>query len=189
MKQIPIIRGKVNYTEGTGRYLVYGYFTSMQGQARNSIARFTSTGSLESFNPQVNGEVRTVILLNNDQILIGGQFSAGTYPNTYYNLARLNADGSVDTYFTRLLDSFGAVNSIGVQSTGKIVVGGLLHSDWRPYHLLSFAVQGRRLVRHSLPQAQRSRRLCQQVGGYPLRLCRLCQALRHHAQSFRPYGL
>jgi uncharacterized delta-60 repeat protein len=139
--QIPIIRGKVDYTDGTNRWLIYGYFTSMKGQARNSIARFNGNGTLDStFNPPVNGEVRTVALVNNDKILIGGKFTAGGYPNpAYYNLARLNDDGTLDTTFYQALDWFGAVNSIGLQSTGKFLVGGYslaVYGDTTTYHLL-----------------------------------------------------
>lgn len=124
VKKIPIVRGKIDYTDGSGKYMIYGYFTAVNGSSRTSIAVFNANGSLDDFNTPVNGEVRTVQPLANGQFLIGGSFSAGNWPYMYYNLARLNNDGSVDTAFTQLFDNYGAVNGVAVQTDGKILVGG-----------------------------------------------------------------
>ena len=103
VKKIPIILGKVDYNDGSGKSLVYGYFTSIGGANRTSIARLNSDGSLDGiFNASLNsGEVRAVALLNppvsNSQILIGGVFSIGSGGNTYNNLALLSGGGSLHT--------------------------------------------------------------------------------------------
>src|SRR6185503_652741 len=58
------------------------------------------------------------------KILIGGQFtSVGATPRT--NLARLNADGSVDGTFNSASD--GPVYSLAVQADGLILVGGVFN--------------------------------------------------------------
>ncbi|WP_316316931.1 hypothetical protein, partial [Clavibacter michiganensis] len=64
------------------------------------------------------------------KILLGGIFSniSGTSRN---RLARLNADGTIDTSFTSLpaYNSGGGVQDIALQSDGKIVIGGFPSAD------------------------------------------------------------
>jgi uncharacterized delta-60 repeat protein len=142
VQQIPIVRGRVNYEDGTNRYLLYGYFTSMNGQPCNSLARFSSAGVLDtSFNPPINGEVRQAVILESGNILVCGKITVGSGGSTYYNLARLSgSDGSVDGSFYQTLDAYGLVNTIGVQSDGKLLVGGwsvtVLGDAAATYHLL-----------------------------------------------------
>jgi uncharacterized delta-60 repeat protein len=129
--QISCMRARINYSDGTNRFLIYGFFTSMNGLPCLSLARFSSTGDLDtSFNPPISGEVRNAYLYKNNadpnygKILIGGQIVVGSGNDTYYNLARLNADGTVDNTFVKTFTSSGMLNGIGVQSDGKILVGG-----------------------------------------------------------------
>lgn len=124
VSNLPLIRGKVDYPDG--RYLLYGDFTHMNGVAVKSLARFQADGTLDtSFTPPISGEVRAVVILTDGRILVGGWITVGnTYPYYYYRLARLNSDGSVDTSFYQTLDWFGQVNSLAVQTDGKILVGG-----------------------------------------------------------------
>lgn len=153
VKQIPLTRDRINYTDGTGRYLIYGFFTSMNGQACNSLARFSSTGVLDTtFNPPIIGEVRSVVLYkdsadpNYGKILVAGRFSAGTGGGTYYNLARLTSSGALDTSFFQTLDIQGLANTIGVQSDGKLLIGGwsltVLGDTSATYHLLRLNANG-----------------------------------------------
>ncbi|MCX5889079.1 MAG: delta-60 repeat domain-containing protein [Deltaproteobacteria bacterium] len=154
VKKIPIILGKVDYNDGSGKSLVYGYFTSIGGATRTSIARLNSDGGLDgSFNAVLNsGEIRDVALLNpsdpNSQILIGGVFSIGSGGNIYNNLALLSSSGSQLTgpSFYLTLGSYGAVNSLAVQSDGKILVGGysipVAGDISATYHLLRLNVNG-----------------------------------------------
>jgi uncharacterized delta-60 repeat protein len=153
VKQIPIVRNRHNYSDGTNRYLVYGFFTSMNGQPCNSLARFSSTGVLDTtFNPPINGELRSVVLYkdssdpNYGKILVAGRISVGTGGGTYYNLARLNSDGTLDTSFSQTFDSQGLANTIGVQSDGKLLIGGwsltVLGDANATYHLLRLNANG-----------------------------------------------
>lgn len=154
VKKIPVILGKADYNDGSGKSLVYGYFTSIGGATRTSIARLNSDGSLDgTFNAPLNyGEIRDVALLNpsdpNSQLLIGGVFSIGSGGNTYNNLALLSASGSQLTgpSFYLTLGSYGAVNSLAVQSDGKILVGGysipVAGDTSATYHLLRLKTDG-----------------------------------------------
>jgi uncharacterized delta-60 repeat protein len=154
VKKIPVILGKVDYKDGTGKSLVYGYFTSIGGANRISIARLKSDGSLDdTFNASLNsGEIRDVALLSptssNSQILIAGVFSIGSGGNTFNNLALLSGDGSqlVGPTFYRTLGSYGAVNSVAVQSDGRILVGGysipIAGDISATYHLLRLKSDG-----------------------------------------------
>jgi uncharacterized delta-60 repeat protein len=153
VKQIPLTQDRINYSDGTNRYLVYGFFTSMTGQPCNSLARFSSTGVLDTtFNPPINGEVRSVVLYkdssdpNYGKILVAGRFSAGTGGGTYYNLARFTSSGTLDTSFSQTFDSQGLANTIAVQSDGKLLIGGwsltVLGDITATYHLLRLNANG-----------------------------------------------
>lgn len=73
----------------------------------------------------VNGAVYAIAIQTDGKILIGGEFAAvNGVPRQ--NLARLNADGSLDTEFVKQY-AFGAngpVYAIAVQTDGSIIVGG-----------------------------------------------------------------
>ena len=70
-----------------------------------------------------NGDVFTIALQTDGKILIGGVFT--TYNGVTRNgIARLNADGTIDSTFNPLLGANNAVNTIVVQPDGKILIGG-----------------------------------------------------------------
>ena len=74
------------------------------------------------FNPNVSGYIADIWELSDGKILISGNFtSVGGI--TRKNLARLNADGTVDSAFPDL-NFNDDVHAIAVQSNGKIFVGG-----------------------------------------------------------------
>jgi uncharacterized delta-60 repeat protein len=109
-----------------GKILVGGSFTEMGGQSRSHIGRLNADGSLdESFNPGASSPVNSIAVQSDGKILVGGHFSilGGL---SRINIGRLNADGSLDTNFnpgvTGLFSS--SVNSLAIQSDGKIIVGG-----------------------------------------------------------------
>lgn len=60
----------------------------------------------------------------NNKLLIGGDFSFFyNGANAYSRLVRLNSDGSLDATFQVAIND--SVRTIAVQSTGKLVIGGL----------------------------------------------------------------
>ena len=109
-----------------GKMLIAGNFTSFNGTNRFRIARLNYDGSLDtSFNPGLgaNGMIWSVALLPNDQVVMGGEFTA--YNGTNINeVARLNQDGSLDTSFNPGTGPDAVVNSLAVDAAGRVVIGG-----------------------------------------------------------------
>ena len=73
-----------------------------------------------------NNDVNTIEVQSDGKVIIGGAFT-NFNGNTRNRLVRLNSDGTEDTSFYTNLGtgfSFGNVNHIGIQSDGKILVGG-----------------------------------------------------------------
>jgi len=97
----------------------------------SGIARLNANGSLDlTFNPgsgTCNGFVWCIAIQTDGKVLIGGDFTSVNGTNRNY-LARLNADGSLDTSFTPDLisdpGSSPAVGCMAVQGDGKILIGG-----------------------------------------------------------------
>ncbi len=112
--------------DSASRILVGGSFTSMDGDSRNRIARLNADGSLDtSFLPGsgANGTIWSVALQPDGKILVGGEFTSFNAINRSH-VARLNADGSVDTTFDLGVGPNGTVFSVAVQTDGKILIGG-----------------------------------------------------------------
>jgi len=109
-----------------GKVLIGGSFTAVNGTNRQGIARLNANGSLDSsFNPGtgVNGTVHSVALQSDGKVLVGGSFTSvnGTNRN---NIARLNANGSLDGSFNPGTGANGPVGSIALQPDGKVLIGG-----------------------------------------------------------------
>ncbi len=65
----------------------------------------------------------SVAVQSDGKVLIGGTFT--TYNGTSRGyVARLNSDGSLDTAFATGAGANSQVNSVAVQSDGKILIGG-----------------------------------------------------------------
>ena len=124
--------------QADGKILIVGHFTTLSpngGAAvtRNRIARLNPNGTLDtSFNPNANNIVVNIIVQKGGKMLIGGSFATlspnGGAPVTRNRIARLNPDGTVDSFDPNLTSGPGgvtAVNTIGVQADGKILIGGL----------------------------------------------------------------
>jgi uncharacterized delta-60 repeat protein len=111
-----------------GKVIVGGAFTAIGGETRNRLARLNPSGTIDSeFNPGFDGQVGTVLLQSDGKMLVGGSFTNVTPARTSTstarsNLARLNADGSLDTAFDPSPNS--AITALALQSDGKILVGG-----------------------------------------------------------------
>ncbi len=132
------INGSVYTTvkQSDGKILAGGYFTHVNGVARRNIVRLNLNGSVDTtFNPgassQGSGIVEIIKLQPDGKILIGGYFTS--YNGVQRNgIARLNADGTLDTSF----DPGGGVtgtgaqriNAIALQDDGKIIIGGIFNS-------------------------------------------------------------
>ncbi|RKX35169.1 MAG: hypothetical protein DRP71_04655 [Verrucomicrobia bacterium] len=121
-----------------GKYVIGGSFFSVAATgsgsddliARHNIARFNADGSVDDFDPSANSAVNSIDIESDGRILIGGSFT-GLAPNgqsfrTPRNrLARVNADGSLDTGFNPNADN--SVFAVLGRADGTIVVGGSFH--------------------------------------------------------------
>ena len=114
------------------KILVGGTFTTIGGESRTYLARLNPSGTIDSeFNPAASGQVADIALQSDGKILVAGSFTtfqpigAATAVNRPY-LARLNSNGTIDTAFHPNPNS--TVNSIAVQSDGKILLGGVFTS-------------------------------------------------------------
>ena len=112
--------------QADGKILIGGYFTALGGQVRNRLARLNADGSLDTgFNPNVGSVFSDVVsslaVQADGKILVGGQFTT-LGGQTRNHIARVNADGSLDTSFNPNANSF--VQSLAIQADGKILVGG-----------------------------------------------------------------
>ncbi len=111
--------------QADGKILVGGNFTTLWGQTRNKLARVNADGTLDTgFNPNLGDSTSNVYALAvqpDGKILVGGTFTAvgGVTRN---RIARLNADGSLDTGFDPGANS--TIYAFQVQADGKILVGG-----------------------------------------------------------------
>jgi uncharacterized delta-60 repeat protein len=84
------------------KILVVGDFTTISGVPRNGIARLNVDGSIDlTFNPDdgANGIVRSIDVLTDGRIIVGGDFTEFNHNSYNRVIARLNGDGSVDTSF------------------------------------------------------------------------------------------
>ena len=111
-----------------GKVLIGGTFTTVNGVARGYLARLNSGGSLDTgFAIGVagaNATVQSVAVQSDGKVLIGGDFTAVNGVACGY-LARLNRDGSLDTTFGNgLAGANSAVQSVAIQSDGKVLIGG-----------------------------------------------------------------
>ena len=119
-----------------GKMIIAGRFSSVLGVPRSNIARINADGTLDTgFDPKVGGDVYCVAVQGDGKVMIGGGFSQlqpnGAYiPTSRQNIARVNADGTLDTGFTLSANSY--VFSLAVQADGKALIGGVFTSP-RPY--------------------------------------------------------
>ena len=73
---------------------------------------------------QVSGAIYALAVQPDGKILVGGSFSTIGGQNRL-NLARLNADGTVDSTFNpNTSDINGRVSALALQPDGKVVIGG-----------------------------------------------------------------
>jgi uncharacterized delta-60 repeat protein len=116
-----------------GKILIGGEFRTVKGFVKSGIARLNVDGSNDtSFNAITGptdvysfgyGYVQAIALQPDGKVLIGGPFD---YVNgvSRTNIARLNADGTLDTSFDPGNGTYGSVNTFALQSDGKALIGG-----------------------------------------------------------------
>ncbi|MBW8051212.1 MAG: T9SS type A sorting domain-containing protein [Cytophagales bacterium] len=112
--------------QSDGKIIIGGWFTFYNGTAINRIARLNTDGTLDStftVGTGANWTVSTTSIQPDGKIIIGGGFT--TYNGTARNsIARLNADGTLDSTFTVGTGASSTVRTTSLQSDGKIIIGG-----------------------------------------------------------------
>jgi uncharacterized delta-60 repeat protein len=126
----PQIDGAVNsiVIQPDGKILAGGLFSSVDDQTRYNIARLEADGTLESVNTFAPGAgadatVYGIALQADGKILIGGLFET-VQGVARKGIARLQANGILDTTFDPGTGTDASVFSIAVQLDGKILIGG-----------------------------------------------------------------
>ena len=107
-----------------------GTFTTYNGATVGKLAKLGEDGLLDASFDTTTGvqggpapAVRSIAVQSDGKVLIGGLFAA--YNGTAVgSLARLNTDGSLDTSFDITTGTNDRINSIAVQSDGKVLIGG-----------------------------------------------------------------
>jgi len=117
-----------------GKLLLGGQFTSFNGLPRGQIARLNGDGSLDTnFSASVTaGEptIHSLAVQPDGKVLIGGMFF-GINGATRIRLARVNADGTLDSNFVASAtgsQSFTTVSHLALQTNSQIVLAGSFES-------------------------------------------------------------
>ncbi|MEZ5424259.1 MAG: FG-GAP-like repeat-containing protein [Pyrinomonadaceae bacterium] len=109
-----------------GKVLAIGTFTTYSGVSVPRIVRIDADGSLDTgFSVALNAgsSVNAVDLLADGRIYIAGEFtSIGGTPRV--GVARLHADGSLDTAFNALVGGTPIITAVVSQQDGKVLIGG-----------------------------------------------------------------
>ncbi len=120
--------------QADGRLLLGGAFTTLQPNgapaptARNCIARLNTDGTLDSgFNPSADSSVYSMVVQTDGKVVLGGAFTTlrpngATSSTARHFIARVNADGTVDTDFDP--ETNGYVYGATLQADGRVLIGG-----------------------------------------------------------------
>jgi uncharacterized delta-60 repeat protein len=111
-----------------GKILVGGRLASYQGVAGWGLIQLNSDGSIDAAFNVGEGfgggqSVNTIVLQSDGKVLIGGNIITYQQRSVGYIL-RLNSDGSIDGAFDVGTGFNNIVNTLAIQSDGKIFVGG-----------------------------------------------------------------
>ncbi len=128
------VNGEVNAVavQQDGKVIIGGRFSSVNDVPRNNIARLNKDGTLdrtfaEKLEDGVNGTVYAIAVQSGGGIVVGGLFTQVGRADLM-NLARYNADGSVDKAFGGTTSgekgTNGSVLALTIQEDGKVVIGG-----------------------------------------------------------------
>ena len=112
--------------QSDGKLIVVGHFTGVDGVAKNRIVRLNTDGSVDdTFNVGggFNNSAFVCKVLNDDSILVGGNFSAYDGSGNSY-LLKLNSDGTINNTFAGNVSIGDRVYAIAIDDSGSIYAGG-----------------------------------------------------------------
>lgn len=116
--------------QSDGKIVVGGGFTSYKSSLVNYITRLNTDGSPDnSFNSgtAANEWVHNLALQSDGKILLCGFFTRYNGADTR-RIARLNSDGTLDASFNTSIGADNRVQTISIQSDGKMIIGGGMSS-------------------------------------------------------------
>lgn len=111
--------------QSNGKVVVGGRFSETRIERRNTDGSVDATFAQSWVTGGFNNGVLALVIQPDDRIIAVGEFT-NFDSSIVGHIARLNADGSLDTEFARAAGTGfdGTVSSAFVQPDGKIVVGG-----------------------------------------------------------------
>lgn len=125
------------FQQTDGRVLIGGAFSTVAGSAHTGVARLNTDGTLDTTfaNPALGGPgaaVHCTVVQTDGQVVIGGSF-ATVGGVSHPGLARLNANGTLDTTFPSSLGTTApgitpTAESLALQSDGGLIVAGIFDS-------------------------------------------------------------
>lgn len=114
--------------QADGRVLLAGNFTAVNGITSQYLARLQTNGAMDTafaaaVSTSINNELRCLAVQPDGRVIIGGRFTkvAG---QTRGRIARLNADGTLDTSFGTSAGADNNVRCLLLQADGRILIGG-----------------------------------------------------------------
>jgi uncharacterized delta-60 repeat protein len=120
-----LVRRVLRQTDG--KYIIGGQFTTYNGTSRPRVARINTDGTLDTLFAPGTGAASTIndaALQADGKIIIGGFFTS--YNGTAINrIARVNTDGTLDSSFNVGKGTNNTVNSVVIQTDGRLLIGGL----------------------------------------------------------------
>ena len=112
--------------QSDGKIIVGGNFTTYKGASQNRVVRLNTDGSVDTgcnVGTGADGTINTIKIQADGKVILAGSF--GTFDgNAKGRIIRLNSDGSMDPGFVTGSGFDAAVNSVALQTDGKILVGG-----------------------------------------------------------------
>lgn len=115
---------------GDNLFYIGGSYISVSGTVQSNLCQFTNSGIFRLWDsaapPVIDGPVLSLALQSDGKILFGGEFPT-VNGQPFASLARLNANGTLDTTFdagprSPYLNS--AVNKVALQADGRVLAGG-----------------------------------------------------------------
>jgi uncharacterized delta-60 repeat protein len=114
----------------SGQVLIGGGFTMVDNLITARIARLSSSGLLDSsfrLPLGLTDEVSAIVVQSDGKVLIGGKFEVASAA-TRRHIARLNADGTVDSSFEVGSGTDQSVNAIAVDANQNVLIGGAFNT-------------------------------------------------------------
>jgi uncharacterized delta-60 repeat protein len=120
--------------QNDGKILVGGTFTTFNGVSSNYLVRLNIDGSTDNTFNQGTGfdqgafyGVKSISIQPDGKIIVGGGFVS--YNGTPRScIIRLNNNGSIDSSFNPGTGADNHINTISIQTDGKIIIGGIFNT-------------------------------------------------------------